>query len=265
MKMKTAAAITGVSYLGLVMPRMFQRPKQGKKIYYAHRGLHYNAGNAPENTMAAFERAVKAGYGIELDVQLTRDGQVVVTHDFHLRRNCGIDKEVDECTYEELCQYPVFFSKERIPLFTDVLKLVDGKVPLIVELKYKDGSKICEKADEILQNYEGEYCIESFHPQVLLWYKKNRPWICRGQLSMNYQKEEGWHHPQYYIMRHLLLNFLTKPDFIAYDWKARKGISLWICRNLFRCPVYAWTIKSKEQLKAAEKYFDYFIFEGFRP
>jgi len=82
---------------------------------------------------------------------------------------------------------------------------------------------------------------------------------------MNYQKEEGWHHPQYYIMRHLLLNFLTKPDFIAYDWKARKGISLWICRNLFRCPVYAWTIKSKEQLKAAEKYFDYFIFEGFRP
>lgn len=92
MKMKTAAAITGVSYLGLVMPRMFQRPKQGKKIYYAHRGLHYNAGNAPENTMAAFERAVKAGYGIELDVQLTKDGQVVVTHDFHLRRNCGLIK-----------------------------------------------------------------------------------------------------------------------------------------------------------------------------
>ena len=87
MKMKTAAAITGVSYLGLVMPRMFQRPKQGKKIYYAHRGLHYNAGNAPENTMAAFERAVKAGYGIELDVQLTKDGQVVVTHDFQFAEN----------------------------------------------------------------------------------------------------------------------------------------------------------------------------------
>lgn len=117
MKMKTAAAITGVSYLGLVMPRMFQRPKQGKKIYYAHRGLHYNAGNAPENTMAAFERAVKAGYGIELDVQLTKDGQVVVTHDFHLRRNCGIDKEVDECTYEELCQYPVFLKGENSAVY----------------------------------------------------------------------------------------------------------------------------------------------------
>ena len=79
---------------------------------------------------------------LELDVQLTKDNQVVVTHDFHLRRNCNVQKEVNQCTYEELQRYPIFFSKERIPLLEDVLKVVDGKVPLIIELKYKDKSDI---------------------------------------------------------------------------------------------------------------------------
>lgn len=235
------------------------------KVYYAHRGLHNNAGTAPENTLAAFRRAVKAGYGIELDIQLTKDEKVVVTHDFHLKRNCGIDGDVDTFTYDDLSKFPVFFSKERIPLLTEVLELVDGKVPLIVELKYKDGSKICEKANEILKDYKGKYCIESFHPQVLLWYKKNRPDVYRGQLSMNYQKYEGWHQPQYYIMRHLLTNLITKPDFIAYDCRSKNALSLWICRNLCGCPAYAWTVKSKKQLNAVRKRFDCFIFEGFRP
>ena len=169
---KKIAGYAGLGYLALVMPRIFQRPKRSREIYYAHRGLHNNAGNAPENSLAAFEKAVKAGYGIELDVQLTKDNQVVVTHDFHLRRNCNVQKEVNQCTYEELQRYPIFFSKERIPLLEDVLKVVDGKVPLIIELKYKDKSDICAKTDEILQNYRGEYCIESFYPQVLLWYRK---------------------------------------------------------------------------------------------
>ena len=151
--------------------------------YFAHRGLYNNSGSAPENTMAAFDRAVKAGYGIELDVQLTKDEEVVVTHDFHLRRNCGIEGEVDQFTYEELQRFPVFHSKERIPLLEDVLKRIDGKVPLLVELKYKEGSRICEKASQLLDLYKGTYMIESFHPQVLLWYKQHRPQVARGQLS----------------------------------------------------------------------------------
>ena len=265
MNKKKIMGYTGLGYLALVMPRIFHRPQKSRETYYAHRGLHNNAGNAPENSLAAFEKAVKAGYGIELDVQLTRDNQVVVTHDFHLRRNCNVQKEVDACTYEELQQYPIFFSKERIPLLTEVLKVVDGKVPLIIELKYKEKSKICEKTDEILKQYHGAYCIESFHPQVLLWYRKHRPQVCRGQLSMNYQKEEGWHKPQYYILRHLLLNFLTKPDFIAYDCRSPHAVSLWICRHLFRCPAYAWTVKSKNQLERCRGQFDAWIFEGFRP
>ena len=161
------------------------------KVYYAHRGLYDNISDAPENSLAAFQKAVDAGYGIELDVQMTADGKVVVVHDFNLKRISGVDKEIDQCTYEELQEYPIYGSDQRVPLFEDVLKAVDGKVPLIVELKYKEGSKICEKAQEILNSYTGIYCIESFHPQVLVWYRKNYPHICRGQLSMNFEKDKA--------------------------------------------------------------------------
>ena len=252
-------------YLGALLPRIKKERTCLPVKYYAHRGLYNNSGSAPENTMPAFERAVKAGYGIELDVQLTKDEEVVVTHDFHLKRNCGIEGDVDQFTCEELQQLSVFHSKEHIPLLEDVLKKIDGKVPLLVELKYKDGSRICEKTCEILDQYQGTYAIESFYPQVLIWYKKHRPGIKRGQLSMNYQKIQGWFRPQYLIMRGLLLNFLTRPDFIAYDCRSGYSLSLQLCRYCYHCPAYGWTVKSKGQLKKAGKYFDGFIFEGFRP
>ena len=263
-KKKKWLLAAAAGYLGALLPGTKGRPKILSTKYFAHRGLYNNSGSAPENTMAAFRRAVKAGYGIELDIQLTKDGKVVVTHDFHLKRNCGISGDVDQFNYEELGRFPVFHSEERIPLLEDVLKLVEGKVPLIIELKYKKGSRICEKATEILDAYKGEYAIESFHPQVLLWYKKYRPQVSRGQLSMNYQKIQGWMQPHYLIMRGLLLNFLTRPDFIAYDCRSGCSLSLQICRHLYRCPAYGWTVKSKGQLRKVRKYFDGYIFEGFR-
>ena len=146
------------------------------------------------------------------------------------------------------------------------LKAVDGRMAsLIVELKYKEGSKICEKAQEILNSYTGIYCIESFHPQVLVWYRKNYPHICRGQLSMNFERDDNTKGAQYFALRHLLTNFLTKPDFIAYDCRAMHAVSKNICRNLFGCPSVAWTVKCQAQLDACSRSFDYFIFEGFAP
>ncbi len=263
--LKTGLITTG-AWLLAVMPRMLGRPERMPGVYYAHRGLHRNGTDAPENTMPAFKLAVEAGYGIELDVQLTKDGQVVVVHDFDLKRACGIEKNVDDFTYEELCSMPVFGSREMIPLLTDVLKLVDGKVPLIIEIKYKGKADIlCGRVDAILSQYKGRYCIESFHPQVLLWYRKNRPEICRGQLSMNYHRDGSRKAIWYYIPRHLLCNFLTAPDFIAYDCKAKRAVSKNICRLLFGCPSVAWTVKSREELEACRIYYDYFIFEGFLP
>lgn len=269
--MKWETAVLGIlgaggAYLAAISPRMLKRPEQMPRVYYAHRGLHEKRTGAPENTLAAFRRAVQAGYGIELDVQLTKDGKVVVFHDFDLKRACGIDRPVDSYTYEELRNIPIFGSEQSIPLFSDVLKMVRGRVPLIVELKSKGGdSRICEKAAALLDAYEGRFVIESFRPGVLLWYKKNRPQVCRGQLSMNYQKDGDAKGLLHLAARHLLTNFLTRPDFIAYDCRAKEAVSKNLCRILFGCPSVGWTIRSQKELDACRKYYDYFIFEGFAP
>lgn len=259
------AGMAAGAYLFAICPRLTHRPARMPKVYYAHRGLHDNESDAPENTLAAFQKAVEAGYGIELDVQLTKDGQVVVAHDLDLKRLCGREGQIDSFSYEQLRQFSVYGSDQHIPLFTDVLRLVDGRVPLIVELKYKKNSDICQKTQEILQNYRGVYCVESFYPGVLFWYKRHYPQVCRGQLSMNFQRDDGQKNVVHYIMRFLLTNFLTRPDFIAYDCRARRALSKNLCRRLYRCPSVAWTVKSPGQLEECRDYYDYFIFEGFRP
>jgi glycerophosphoryl diester phosphodiesterase len=216
--------------------------------------------------MPAFVRAVRAGYGIELDVQLTKDQVPVVFHDFDLRRACGVEGDVSDYTYQQLQAFSLFGTGERIPRFQDVLELVDGKVPLLVELKYRNfGSRVCARADELLRSYPGEYVIESFHPWALLWYRIHRPEILRGQLSMNFQRQEGTLNPVHYLARHLLLNFIGRPDFIAYDLRDDTSISRRLCRRVFGAPSAAWTVKSQKQLVKAQKQFDAFIFEGFFP
>lgn len=253
-------------YLFAVMPRMQRRADKMKGVFYAHRGLHNKKAGIPENTMEAFRRAVCAGYGIELDVQLTKDEKPVVFHDFDLKRVCAVEGEVSDFTYEELQQLSVYGTEERIPLLSEVLDLVDGQVPLLVEMKYKDfGSRICEKADALLQKYRGPYSIESFHPWALRWYRKNRPEVCRGQLSMDFSHQEAALHPAKIAAHHLLFNFIGRPDFIAYDIRDKKAVSKNLCRKLFGCPSAAWTVRSAAQLENCRLYYDCFIFEGFLP
>lgn len=257
--------VSGI-YLYAIKPRSGHRADKMKDIYYAHRGLHNKKTGVPENTLTAFRRAVEAGYGIELDVQLTRDQEVVVFHDFNLKRVCGVDGDISDYTYEELRQFPVMGTGEHIPRFQDVLELVHGKVPLLVEMKYKGmTSQICEKADQLLRRYQGEYVMESFHPWALLWYRLHHPSVCRGQLSMNYQRQEGTYTPMHLLSRHLMMNFIGRPDFIAYDIRDQKAVSKTICRRLFGAPAAAWTVRSARQLSRVRPYYDAFIFEGFFP
>lgn len=263
-----ALLLAGGAYLLAVKPRMGHRADKIKGALYAHRGLYNTKAGVPENTMEAFRRAVNAGYGIELDVQLTKDGEVVVFHDFDLKRVCGTEGKVSDFTYGELQTFSVMGTRERIPRFSDVLEMVGGRVPLLVEMKVKtkefDGG-VCAKADELLSRYPGEYVIESFHPWALLWYRRHRPEVCRGQLSMNFQKREGTFTVVHYLARHLLMNFISRPDFIAYDIRDRSSVSRNVCRKLFGAPSAAWTVKSREQLSALRPYFDAYIFEGFFP
>lgn len=260
-------AITIILYILCIMPRLFHRPDytQFRTEKFAHRGFHNKELKRPENSISAIKMAVELGYGIEMDVQLTKDNQVVVFHDYDLKRVCGIDKKVSDCTYEELRTYKLMDSDERIPLLKDVLNVVDGKVPLLVELKCKNAKdNIAEEVDKFLNIYHGCYYIESFHPIALRWYKKNRPGIIRGQLAECYDfQEKVEHNIIFFLQQHLLFNFLCRPDFISYNWRHKKELSLNICRSIFGAPTAAWTVRSKEELKKCESSFDVMIFENF--
>lgn len=254
-------------YLYCIMPRTSKKAEyeRFKEIRFAHRGLHNKKVKRPENSMPAFMMAVEHGYGIELDIQLTKDGQVVVFHDFDLKRVCGVDKKVHELTYEELKTYHLLDSKEGIPLFSDVLRQVDGKVPLLIELKCRnEKDRIAPEADKILSGYKGEYYIQSFHPIVLRWYKNNRPDIIRGQLADCYKRQKKSHEQLAFLLQqHLIFNFLCRPDFISYNWKHQKEFSLNVCKYLFKTPLAAWTIRSKEDFEKCKDRFEVFIFENF--
>ena len=257
-----------VLYLLAIMPRL-SRQSQWEPflgVYYAHRGLHDNETEAPENSLPAFKKAVKAGYGIELDVQLTKDRVPVVFHDFTLERACGKPGKVYDYTYEELQQFPLFQSEERIPKFEEVLKVVKGKVPLIVEIKMEwMDSTVCAYADKLLQEYKGTYCVESFNPLALLWYRRYHNDVLRGQLSDAFLKEGEYRGALYWLLQNLLLNWATKPDFVAYNHKYADNLSRRLCRKLYWNMAAAWTIKSQQELEAAKGEFDVFIFDSFIP
>ena len=264
----TALFILSILYLLLVAPRMFHKPNRTPfyGVHYAHRGLFDNTSNAPENSLPAFQKAVDRGYGIELDVQLSKDGIPVVFHDAGLKRMCGVDGKVWEYTLEELQQMKLANSAAVIPTFADVLALVDGKVPLIVEYKLDVAqTKVCELGNELLTKYHGAYCIECFHPLALLWYRKHRPDVLRGQLCMEYWKAEKYRGKLLYLLlSYLLFNIATRPDFIAYRHSDSSNFSRRVCRKLGSLSV-AWTIQNQRQLEAAEKKFDLFIFDSFIP
>ncbi len=264
----TVTAVIVILHFLAIMPRMMhkpdKRPFQG--VFYAHRGLHDNESDAPENSMKAFQKAVEYGYGIELDVQLSKDKIPVIFHDFTLKRVCGREGKVSDYTYEELQGFSLYGSEEKIPKLEDFLLMVNGKVPLIVELKVEwTDLSLCPLADGILGGYHGVYCIESFNPLALIWYRKNRNEVMRGQLSDAFLQEEGVKGILYFALEHMLLNFLTKPDFIAYNHKYYWTLSRQICKKLYRNLAVAWTIKSQKDLNARRKDFDLFIFDSFIP
>ena len=261
-------AVLAVLYMLAIMPRIFNRPDTTlfKKRDFAHSGLHDNASDAPENSMAAFRKAVEAGLGMELDVQVTKDGVPVVFHDFKLERICGAPGKIADSTYEELQAYTLCDSKERIPRFSELLEMVDGQVPLIVEIKAETANvSCCGIIDSLLRAYRGPYCIESFNPMVLWWFRRNHGDVVRGQLSSNFRREGEYWNILYFAMTHLLFNFLTKPDFIAYNHKFSEEPGRRICRRLYRHPAAAWTIRSQQDLEALKGEYDVFIFDSFLP
>ena len=256
-------------YFILLAPRMSKSKEfvPFEKVYIAHRGFFDNETHKPENSIAAFAAAVTNGYGIELDVQMTKDGKLVVFHDDSLLRMCGVNKVLEDCSFDELQTYSLKSSREKIPLFTDVLEIIDGKVPLIVEIK--NSSKYIEtskKVASILDSYKGIYCIESFNPYIIAYFKKHRPEVIRGQLSTNYFKDEPqMKFIQKFVLSNLLLNFYAKPDFIAYNHHHKNQFSYKLLRKIYPVKNVAWTIKNQDELENARDVFTCLIFDSFTP
>lgn len=225
---------------------------------YAHRGLWSRdpEQKRPENSMAAFREAARLGIGVELDIQLTRDKKVVVFHDSGLKRMCGVDIELCNLDYSELSKYPLP-NGETIPLFTDVLKALNG-VPVVCEIKTGRGFKdveCCGLAKDMILSYKGDICIESFNPIIVEWFRKNCPEIIRGQLSCRFKGgDNGMGVFQAFAMENMLVNVLGRPDFVAYGYK-NEAIGMKLCRVLWRAFCVAWTARGNgERAEAKAKY-----------
>lgn len=186
---------------------------------YAHRGLHSGDGRVPENSLAAFRRAAEKGYGVELDVQLSKDGQVMVFHDDDLERMTGKKGKIWDFDTEELRTLRLAGSEEKIPLFTEVLEVLsEGTGPLIVEIKTGPrNDELCEKTYEILGQYPGVWCMESFNPFIVNWFRKNAPEAVRGQLVTDKPNYQGYPGFLQTMLSRAGFSFLNKPHFIAYN------------------------------------------------
>ncbi|MBQ8408516.1 MAG: glycerophosphodiester phosphodiesterase [Clostridia bacterium] len=256
--------------LALLYLLLFIRPA-GKKPQdeallcdYAHRGLHDgNTAGLPENSLAAFELACREGYGIELDVQLSRDGEVMVFHDYTLIRMTGVDKKLCELSAEELRKLSLAGTDQTIPTFAEVLSLIDGRVPILVELKGENfDTSLCPKVAELLSAYKGSYCIESFNPLLIKDMKKYLPDSYRGLLYTNACRDKKKATVINVAVSLMLLNFLAKPNFIAFNRIDRSSLPVKLTTGLYRAPKFVWTVRSVQDLETAHKNGEHPIFEN---
>lgn len=218
--------------------------------FIAHRGLHGDG--VPENSMLAFQKAIDAGLPIELDVRLTKDARVVVHHDKWLSRMCGVDKRINELTYEELKELSLAGTDQHIPLFRDVLKFVDGRVPLLVEIKRGHELGVLERrTDHLLKQYKGRYAVQSFHPLHMLWFKLHSPKTYRGLLVTVADDCEPFENISSHVGAQTYSWWISSPDFISCDIEllSDKVVNYVRKRNK---DLFAWTINSEEYYNKAK-------------
>lgn len=229
--------------------------------YIAHRGFHNS--KSPENSISAFKNAIEKGYPIELDVQMIEDGTVVVFHDYTLKRMTNQDGYVANLKKEDLKKYKLGTSEEIIPTLKEVLKLIGGKVPVLVEIKNEGKvGKLEAQVIKLLKDYKGEYAVQSFNPFSLNYFYKNAPEILRGQLSGSLSDFESSRLVKALLKRMVFNKKYSKPNFIAYESKMMPTRFVKRFKNL---PLIVWAVKTQEEYMNVIKYCDNIIFEQFEP
>ena len=231
---------------------LFSRP-------IAHRGLH--GIDAPENSLAAFGKAIDAGFPIEIDVRPIDDGTVVVFHDDKLNRMTDLDGYVCNMTKSDLEKVRLRNSDERIPTFKEVLEFVDGRTPLLIEIKNDSTVGQLERDTlELLSSYKGEYAVQSFNPYSMEFFKKNAPQIPRGQLSCFFDKKHLGFFKRF-VLKRLKMNKVSSPDFISYNHANLPN--KYVTKT--KLPTLAWTVRSNAEMEKCLPYCDNIIFENFIP
>ena len=227
---------------------------------YAHRGLH--GACASENSVEAFERACRAGVGIEMDVRFSADGAVVVFHDDALERMCGAKARVDETPLDALRALSLP-DGSRIPTLEEALACVGGRVPLLVEIKTcRNIMRLCAETLKQMRAYPGAYAIESFNPLALLYLRLHAAQVPRGQLVSLPEAYSGLAlRVGARALSNLLANFLSRPDFIAYDQRMQNRFAMRAQRFLYRAPRAVWTVRDRALLAGARARGESVIFE----
>ena len=263
--------IIAVIYIFLTLPRVFEPANMDYLLVdYAHRGLHDEI--APENSLAAFSKAIEHDYGIEIDVQFSSDGEIFVFHDESLKRMCGVDKKLHELTAEEIKSYRLLDSNEAIPTLDEVFKLVEGRVPLLIEIKfYSKTEELCAMLADALDKYYGVFAIQSFDPRALRYFKKHRPRFARGQLvgkSLPRAQRKGTPTVNPFInfmLTHLLTNFISRPDFISIQNSHAKELGFVLATEVFKAKGFIWTVRTNKQYAFFKRQGYMNIFENIKP
>jgi glycerophosphoryl diester phosphodiesterase len=249
-------------YIWSILPNTDRRERANEfaTVKYAHRGLHDEL--LPENSLGAFEAAIEKGFGIELDVRLTKRGELVVFHDDNLERMCGVDKKVSECTYEELLGYRLLNTDYKIPLLSEVLKLVAGRTDLLIEIKECEKEIAVSKAViPVLREYKGRFAVQSFSPYSVNYIAKNADEMIRGILVSKRGENSGL---KGVLLENFMFNCYHKPDFVSVN-KNHYNTALYIIYKICRVPAFAWTVRSIEEEKKTETVFKTVIFENYIP
>lgn len=253
-------------YLFLAAPSPHKkRCRKFSGTLFAHRGLHGEG--VPENSAEAFERACQKGYGIELDVQFTKDGRLVVFHDDDAFRMTGERGLLRDKTFEHLRALRLLDSDAIIPTFEETLRLVDARQTLLVEIKTCPNIGALTRATvEALRKYNGPYIVESFNPLCLWHLRRIAPEIVRGQLVCSFSENRTVSGRLLsFALTSLMLNFLARPDFIAYSQNMRSKPAVIIQHRVFKTPAAVWTVTDADMACRLADSGTMPIFENCRP
>lgn len=256
-----------VTYAFLVMPRSVDVADMDmQSTDYAHRGLHGK--DTPENSLAAFSKAKDAGYGITLDVALTADGHIVTIRDDGLKRACGISRGISSLSYSQLTALRIKGSNEHIPLLSEVLELIDGHVPILIEIERSPVQfKLCKQLCELMDTYVGAFSICSMDPEILRFFKKYRPRYARGQIVTRGKQKNtvAKHRIRRFARVRMLTNVISRPDFILTDGNHTNKLAFFLATRVFNAKGFVWNVRSDAQYAICRKKGFYAVFDNIRP